>query len=86
MKTFARITAIILIITGILILVGGLALGVTGTIRFLTNTVAAARPLRAGGPIGLIALAFVFIEGLSVSALGEGLYLLADITNKLPTP
>ena len=45
MKTFARITAILLIITGILILFGGLALGVTGTIRFLMNIPAAARPL-----------------------------------------
>jgi hypothetical protein len=86
MKTFARITAIIMIITGILILFGGLALGITGTIRFLTNTVAAARPLRTGGAIGLVAIAFVFVEGLSVTALGEGLYLLTDITNKLPSP
>jgi hypothetical protein len=84
MKTFARITAIILIITGILILFGGLALGITGSIRFLMNATPAARTLRAGGPIGLITLAFVSIEGLSVSALGEGLYLLADISNKLP--
>jgi hypothetical protein len=84
MKTFARITAIVLIITGILLLFGGLALGVTGTIRAITNTTAtAARPLRAGGSLGLLLIVFIFVEGLTVTALGEGLFLIADVANKL---
>jgi hypothetical protein len=85
MKTIARITAIVLIITGILILFGGLALGVTGVIRSVMNVTAAARPpLRAGRANGLLLLAFIFVEGLTVTALGEGLFLLADIAHKLP--
>ena len=85
MKTFARITAIILIISGLLILLGGLALGVTGVIRSVMNVAVAAPPLRAGGANGLLLLAFIFVEGLTVMALGEGLFLLADIAHKLPT-
>jgi len=85
MKTFAQITAIILIISGLLILLGGLALGVTGAIRSIMNVAAAARPVRIGGANGLILLAFIFVEGLTVTALGEGLFLLADIAHKLPT-
>ena len=87
MKTFARITAIVLIILGILIIFGGLALGVTGVIRSVMTAATAARPLpvRAGGANGLLLLAFIFVEGLTVTALGEGLFLLAEIARKLPT-
>ena len=84
MKTFARITAIVMIVIGILLLFGGVALGVTGAVRSLMSVTAVARPLRAGGSIGLILLAFIFVEGLTVTAIGEGLFLLADIANKLP--
>ena len=84
MKTFARITAIVLIVIGILLLFGGVALGVTGVVRSLMNVTAAARPLGAGGTAGLILLAFIFVEGLTVTAIGEGLFLLVDIANKLP--
>jgi hypothetical protein len=83
MNTFARITAFILILLGILILIGGLVLGVTGALHALMNTSTAARPLRAGGSIGLIAVVFIFAEGLTVTAIGEGLYLLADLPHKL---
>ena len=84
MKTFARITAIVLIVIGILLLFGGVVLGVTGLVRSLMNVTAAVRPVRGSGAIGLILLAFIFVEGLTVTALGEGLFLLADIANKLP--
>jgi len=84
MKTFARITAIVLIVIGILLLFGGVVLGLTGVARSLMNVTAAARPLRAGGAISLILLAFIFVEGLTVIAIGEGLFLLADVANKLP--
>ena len=84
MKTFARITAIVLIVVGILLLFGGVALGVTGLVRSLMNVTATARPLRAGGTVGLILLSFIIVEGLTVTALGEGLFILADIANKLP--
>lgn len=84
METFSRITAMLLIITGILIILGCLALGATGTIRFLINIPAAAHPLRAGGSLGLIVLSIIFIQGLTITALGEGLYLLGDVVIKQP--
>ena len=65
MKAFARITAIVLIITGILILFGGIALGITGTVRFLMNATPAARTLLRGvGPIGLIHTRGHFYRGI----------------------
>jgi len=79
MKTFARITAIVLIVTGILLLFGGMGLGVTGVVRSLMHVNAAATPVRAGGANGLLLLAFIFVEGLTVIAIGEGLFLLAGI-------
>lgn len=83
MKTIARITAFVLIALGLLIMIGGAALGVTGALHAITNTPAAVRPLRAGGTIGLIAIGFIFVEGLTVIGIGEGLYLLADMVNKI---
>ncbi len=83
MNTFARITAFTLILVGILILLGGLVVGVTGALHALMNTTTATRPLRAGGSIGLIAIVLIFAEGLTVTAIGEGLYLLAELPNKL---
>jgi hypothetical protein len=82
MNTIARITAFILILLGILIILGGLGLGLTGAVHALMNTTTAARPLRAGGSLGLIAIGIIFIEGITVTAFGEGLYLLADLTKK----
>jgi len=82
MKTFSRITAFLLIITGILMILTCLALGATGTIRFLMNLPTTAHPLRAGGSLGLIALLIIFIQGIMITALGEGLYLLVDLVVK----
>jgi hypothetical protein len=83
MNTFARMTASFLIVMGILIVLGNLAFGATGALHALLNATAAARPLRAGGSIGLIAIIFIFVEGLTVTAIGEGLYLLAALPDKL---
>lgn len=82
MKIFARITAIVLIISGILLLFGSLTLGLTGAIRSIFDTAAA--PLRTGRTIGLIADGFIFVQGLTITGLGEGLYLLADLANLHP--
>ena len=84
MKTFARITVIVLIVTGILILFGGIGLGVTGVVRSLTHANVTTTPVRASGANGLLLLAFIFVEGLMVIATGEGLFLLAGIASKLP--
>jgi hypothetical protein len=82
MKILARITAIVLIISGILLLFGSLTLGLTGAIRSIFETTAT--PLRTGRAIGLIADGFIFVLGLTITALGEGLYLLTDIANRHP--
>ena len=73
-----------MIVIGILLLFGGVALGVTGVVRSLLNITAVARPRLTGGSVGMVLVAFIFMEGLTVTALGEGLFLLSDIANNLP--
>ena len=82
MKTIARITAIILIAFGLFIILGGATLAVTGTLHAIMNTTAAVRPLQGGRVIGLIAIGFIFVDGLSIIGIGEGLYLLGDLVSK----
>ena len=70
MKTFARITAVILIIFGILVMLGGLTMGVIGIVRAASRAVGTA-PLQpelrvAGGALfgglgGLILVIFILI-------------------------
>ena len=95
MKTFARITAVILIIFGILVMLGGLTLGVIGIARAGSRTLGAAplQPvLRAvggglfGGLGGLILVIFILIQGLMIVATGEGLFLLANLSEKMIPP
>ncbi len=82
MNTIARITAFILITAGILVMLSGIALGVTGAIRSLMTIVTAARPLRTAANPGLLVLLFILVQGLMVTAAGEGLFLLANIARK----
>jgi hypothetical protein len=95
MKTLARITAVILIIFGILVMLGGLTLGVIGIVRAGSRALGAAplQPaLRAasgglfGGLGGLILVIFIVIQGLLIVATGEGLFLLANLSEKMIPP
>jgi hypothetical protein len=95
MKTLARITAVILIILGILVMLGGLTLGVVGIVRAGSRALGAAplQPaLRAasgglfGGLGGLILVIFIVIQGLMIAATGEGLFLLANLSEKMIPP
>ncbi len=95
MKTLARITAVILIILGILVMLGGLTLGVVGIVRAGSRALGAAplQPaLRAasgglfGGLGGLILVIFIVIQGLLIVATGEGLFLLANLSEKMIPP
>ncbi len=86
MKTIARITAIILIILGLLVMLGGITTVAIGALRSGQRALSAApRPAGLGGVISGLALAVIlFVQGLVVIATGEGLYLLADISHRLP--
>ncbi len=95
MKTFARITAVILIIFGILVMLSGLTMGVIGIVRAGSRALGAAplQPaLRAasgglfGGLGGLILVIFIVIQGLMIVATGEGLFLLANLSEKMIPP
>lgn len=90
MNTLARITAIVLIILGILVLLGGMTSGVIGIVRTGTRAVTAAPAvpgLRLGGLLGGFALGiFLFVQGLMIIAMGEGLYLLASLSRKMILP
>ena len=82
MKTLARITAVVLIVVGILGMLSALAAGTTGVVRSLMAFGAAARPVRAGGFVSLLLVAYLFTQGLVVMGIGEGLYTLAALANK----
>jgi len=95
MKTLARITSVILIIFGILVMLSGLTMGVIGIVHAGSRALGAT-PLQpglrlAGGGLfgglgGLILVIFILIQGLMIVATGEGLYLLANVTEKIISP
>ncbi len=95
MKTLARITAVILIIFGIIVMLGGLTMGVIGIVRAGSRALGAA-PVQPGlhiagggmlgGLAGLILVIFIVIQGLMIIATGEGLYLLANVSEKMIPP
>jgi len=95
MKTLARITAVILIIVGIIIMLSGVTMGVIGLVRAGSRTLGAT-PLQPGlrvtsvglfgGLGGLILVIFIVIQGLMIVATGEGLYLLANVSEKMIPP
>jgi len=95
MKNLAYITSMVLIVFGILVMLGALTLGVINTVRtgsraFAASPVQPGLRLAGGGLIGwlggLILTIFILIQGLMVVALGEGLYLLANLSGKITGP
>ena len=92
MKTLARITAVILIIFGIIVMLSGVTLGIVGIVRAGSRALGATpiqpgiRVAGAGGMLsglgGLILVIFIVIQGLMIVATGEGLYLLAKLSEK----
>jgi len=95
MKTLARITAVILIIFGIIVMLSGVTLGVVGIVRAGSRALGAT-PIQPGlrvagagmlgGLGGLILVIFIVIQGLMIIATGEGLYLLANVSEKMIAP
>ena len=95
MKTLARITAVILIIFGIIIMLSGVTMGVIGIVRASSHALGAASAQPAlrfagagmlGGLGGLILVIFIVIQGFMIIATGEGLYLLANVAEKINLP
>ncbi len=95
MNRFARITAIALIVIGILVMLSGIisaAAGglTTGMHRFggAVGQMPFHRPMGGGFGLSLLFGAAVFVQGLVVTALGQGLYLLSSLAGKTgePTP
>jgi hypothetical protein len=84
MTTIARITAIILIVLGILVMLGGVATAVGGIVRAGPRITAAGIQRPAGVINGFALAALIFVQGMIVIASGEGLYLLAALTRKMP--
>ena len=94
MKTFARITAIALIAVGLLIMLGGLVAGVAGAFSGGWHHFPGAdgrMPFghmqggRMGMGMGLLFGAALLVQGLIVTAVGQGLYLLNNLGEK-PAP
>jgi hypothetical protein len=86
MITFAKITAIAVIVLGILVMLGSIGTGVAGAVsvgaRFAGpafNRVA--RPA-AGFGFGLFTGIFIFANGLLMMAIGQILYLLTTLAMK----
>ena len=95
MKSLAYITAVILIVFGILVMLGALTLGVISMVRTGSRTLGAS-PFQPGSRLagaglfgwlgGLILTIMVLMQGMMVVALGEGLYLLANLSGKMIQP
>lgn len=91
MNTFARLTAVILILLGIIVMLIGVLSGVFGVARIGLGTFQSApsyipptSPFFViqqflGAGISLLVGLIVFVQGLILTAMGEGVYLAAEI-------
>jgi len=86
MKTFARITAIALIAVGLLIMLGGLAAALAGAFGGGMHPFPAPdgrmpfpHPMGARHGLGLLFGAALLVQGLIVTAIGQGLHLLNNL-------
>jgi hypothetical protein len=96
MKTFVRITAITLIALGLLIVLGGVIAAFAGAIgggghHFPAPDGPMPFPHPMDGKdgrhgLGLLLAAALFVQGLIVTAIGQGLYLLNSIGEKTAGP
>ena len=83
MRTFARITAVVLMLLGVLLIVAALVAGAAGIIRSgmqsagVIPRLGTARPAAPG--LGLIILIFSIIQGVVLVAFGEVIFLMSDI-------
>jgi uncharacterized membrane protein len=76
MKTFARVISVVFMLLGLLILLIGVSMAISGLFHLKPETASPSPLMRilAGGAIGL--------QGLFLAAIGEVLWLLADIAAK----
>ncbi len=84
MKTFARITGALLIVFGLLIVLGAISLGVLGGLRDALRLAGALPAGRWAGLTGLLFLLFFLGYGLRVTGMGQGPFLIADLSARRP--
>lgn len=91
MNTFIRIVAVMLIIVGVLVMAVGVVSGVTGAEHLVERNFTIERmpglpflmaPRQVDQGFGILAGIVIFIEGLILTAMGGGAFLLADIAKK----
>jgi hypothetical protein len=85
MKTFGRITALVLIVVGMLLVLGAIAGSAIGAARGLLHSAAAIPQARGAGVSGMLLFVLLFAHGLLVMGVGEGLYMLTDLASRKPT-
>ncbi|RPI82421.1 MAG: hypothetical protein EHM41_18410 [Chloroflexi bacterium] len=82
MSIFAKITAVILLVFGILVMVAGVITGINGLLNLSDFTgMGPFMGQMMGTGITLAVAAAIFLQGLVVTAIGEVLYLLAQIAD-----
>ena len=83
MKMFARFTSVVFLVIGILIVLGGVFFALSGALD--RSSQAPAGPSLLPDMSGLMVVAQIFgggmisLQGFFLAAIGEGLWLLADI-------
>jgi hypothetical protein len=90
MKTFVKVTAITLIAIGLLIMLGGLVAAVAGAVGGGVRAFPAPdgrmpfpHPMAARHGLGLLFAGALLVQGLIITAIGQGLYLLNNLGEKL---
>ncbi len=78
MKTWARITGVLLIVFGLSIVLSAIAFGILGGIRDALQFAGSMPTGRGLGLAGLLLLLFYLGNGLLVTGMGQGLYLLTN--------
>ncbi len=85
MSVLAKITAVILILVGLLVMLTGVVAGLTGFFRVgmmapgINNPFMPSIPQGVGVGLSLLVGAAIFGQGLMLAAVGEALYLIANI-------
>ncbi len=82
MKTFARITGVILIALGLLFIVLALVFGVLGGVRDVMRLAGSLPVSPRAGLTGVLLLVLAFGHGVLLAGVGEALVLLANLASR----
>ena len=85
MKAFARFTSVIFIVIGILIILGGIIFAFSSIVSVRSQAPAVPGLMPDMSGLMVVARAFgggmISLQGFFLAAIGQGLWLLADIAN-----